>query len=113
MNLTSGTWSCSCDLALRSAPALDQVTDEIARRIAQEKDTVVSRAITVRLGTADWTVEAIAPRLSRLCYMDRPEEEWELDGWALLTIWPAELDTVRADAATRLVARIHWKARDC
>lgn len=83
--------------------------NDIARQVAEKRDSLLSVIITERLGHAEWKLHAIAHRLGRFKVNDNPSETWTLDGKPLIELWPATCEMVREGERTRIVTSVKYR----
>lgn len=71
---------------------LDHFANEVAKKIASDKDAIIRKSITARIGP-EWNLEDVLPRLRWYQERGKPESILALDDKPLITMWPAENHT--------------------
>ena len=86
-------------LQMPGANLLDQMANEIARKLAADQDALIRRVAVQRIGHAI-TDEQLIPRLRWEIDRNKPEKLLLLDDEPLLMIWPPEHDLASDEMET-------------
>lgn len=63
---------------------------EVAKKLAADKDALIGRCVSNRLGRNDWNIEEIAPRMRAEQEPGQVSTMWIFDELPLIEIWPPE-----------------------
>ncbi len=72
---------------------VENMSSQLSRIIISKKDSLVRDAITNKLGSDDWTVEDVIPRLSVVINEPHDIRTICMDGRPIIAIGPVELVT--------------------